>query len=79
MNEIELFLKNSIQKNTGFLIEKSDDNILEKDISPLDLLYVIMDIEQEYSVSSKNLISNVSPDLFTIRQIAKIISEKYGN
>lgn len=76
MSDIEKFVRDSIQKNTGILVTEADENILEKDISPLDLLYVVDDIEQRYDLSPQNIIQNITPDSFTIKQLAKIISTK---
>ena len=76
MRQIEKFLKNSIKENTGFLIENIKDNILSKNISPLDFLYVIYDIEQTYGLLAKDIINNTTPDSFTIECIAKVILEK---
>lgn len=76
MDEIVSFLRDSIMRNTGVRIEKKDDNILDYDTSPLDLLYVIIDIEREYGVSARDFICNMSPDSFSIEKIAKTIYEK---
>ena len=76
MSDIEKFVRDSIQKNTGILVTEADENILEKDISPLDLLYVVDDIEQRYDLSPKNIIQNITPDSFTIKQLVKIISTR---
>lgn len=76
MGNIEQFLRNSIQRNTGILVDGIDENILEKDISPLDLLYVFIDIEQKYDLPAKNIIDHITPDSCTIEQIAKIIFER---
>ena len=76
MSDIEKFVRDSIQKNTGILIAEADENILEKDISPLDLLYVVDDIEQSYDLSPKNIIQNITPDSFTIKHLAEIISTR---
>ena len=64
------------EKNTGIFIEEINDSILEKNVSPLDLLYVICDIEQTYGVSAQYIIDNTTPDSFTIEHITKIIFEK---
>lgn len=76
MSDIEKFVRDSIQKNTGILVTEADENILEKDISPLDLLYVVDDIEQRYDLSPQNIIQNITPDSFTIKQFVKIISTR---
>lgn len=76
MSEIEHFIRTSIEKNTGIFIEEINDSILEKNVSPLDLLYVICDIEQTYGVSAQYIIDNTTPDSFTIEHITKIIFEK---
>ena len=76
MREIENFLQYSIQKNTGVLVDKKDKSILEYDASPLDLLYVVIEIEQKYHLSIKDVITKVTPDTFTIEQLSKIICEK---
>lgn len=75
MSEIEQFLRSSIEKNTGVLIEKMNDNILELEVSPLDLLYVIIDIEKNYRVPAKEILNNITPDSFTIKQISMMIAK----
>lgn len=79
MSEIIDFIKNSIQKNTGIWVEKTNENILESAISPLDLLYVIIDIEEKYGISAKDIITNITPYSFTIGEIFKVVSLKTGN
>lgn len=76
MREIEKFLQYSIQKNTGVLVDKSEKSILEYEVSPLDLLYVMTEIEQKYHLSAKNIIDKTTPDSFTIEQLSKIVCEK---
>lgn len=79
MREIEKFLQYSIQKNTGVLVDKRDKSILEYEASPLDLLYVMAEIEQRYNLSAKDIIDKTTPDSFTIEQLSKLICEKMGN
>ena len=76
MKEIENFLQQSIKKNTGVLVSKENKSILEYDISPLELLYVIVEIEQKYHLCAKDIIDKTTPDSFTIEQLSKIICEK---
>ena len=76
MREIKKFLQYSIQKNTGVLVDKSEKSILEYEVSPLDLLYVMTEIEQKYHLSAKNIIDKTTPDSFTIEQLSKIVCEK---
>ena len=76
MNNIEQFIEMCIHKNTGKLVKTADDNILTLDISPLELLYVIIEIEQKYAIPAKDIISNTTVDSFTIRQISQAIYEK---
>ena len=78
MREIEKFLQYSIQKNTGVLVDKRDKSILEYEASPLDLLYVMAEIEQRYNLSAKDIIDKTTPDSFTIEQLSKLICEKMG-
>ena len=79
MREIEKFLQYSIQKNTGVLVDKRDKSILEYEASPLDLLYVMAELEQTYNLSAKAIIDKTTPDSFTIEQLSKLICEKMGN
>ena len=53
--------------------------ILEYEASPLDLLYVMAEIEQRYNLSAKDIIDKTTPDSFTIEQLSKLICEKMGN
>lgn len=76
MNNIEEFVGNCILRNTGKLVVNADDNILKLDISPLELLYVIIEIEQKYGIPAKDIINNTTVDSFTIRHISQIIYEK---
>lgn len=76
MKEIENFLQYSIKKNTGVLVNNENKSILEYDISPLELLYVIVEIEQKYHLCAKDIIYKTTPDSFTIVQLTKIICEK---
>ena len=73
------FCNTVFKKIQEFWSIKRDKSILEYEASPLDLLYVMAEIEQRYNLSAKDIIDKTTPDSFTIEQLSKLICEKMGN
>jgi len=73
MKEIIDFLVISINKYSKITIDNISENIFEYDISPLDMLYVVDELEKEYQVSTREIFHNFDYKSFTIASLAEKI------
>lgn len=75
MQDIEKFLEDTIEKFTGVQIENKEKNILKMGVMPLELLYVIDEIEEKYGITVKELLADSDYTILSIRNLSCRIGE----
>lgn len=80
MQNIETFLKDTIEKYTGICVNDKDKNVMEAGVMPLEFLYVINEIEKAYGITAKEMLRDSDYTILSILNLAKRISNiVYGN
>ena len=75
MNDIELFLTNIINNETGAEISDPHANLLDTKfgINPVNFLYVFKRVEEKYIIDYDALFEKISHNDFSVHKLARVI------